>query len=81
VGYKSSKGNSGDFNFKNDIPFSHQNIKSSKFNSVITPEFRNAYTPKEILAFFNKEKKSGRLDKKVDESIQRNAGYKNLNQK
>jgi len=76
VGYKSSKSQADDFNFKNDIPFSPRNIKSSKFNSVITPEFRNAYTAKEILAFFNKEKKSGRLDKKVDESVQRNAGYK-----
>ena len=53
-----------------------KNIRSSKHNSVVTPEFKNAYTQKEILAFFKEEKTSGRLDTKIDEYLQRNAGYR-----
>jgi hypothetical protein len=70
---KSSDINYTPFTFKNDIPVSKENIKRSKYNSSVTPKFRNAYTPEEILAFFKKEKESGRIDRKVDEYVQRNA--------
>jgi hypothetical protein len=79
IGLKSSGGSN--FNFTNDTPVTRENIKKSKFNTVVTEDFRNAYTPEEILAFFKKEKESGRLDQKVDEYIQRNAGYVLKNKK
>ena len=78
VGYKSSEKSNSHFNFKNDITMSKENIKHSKYNSVVTQQFRNAYTPEEIISFFKKEKSSGRMDRKVDEYIQRNAA---LNEK
>ncbi|MFH1119179.1 MAG: C1 family peptidase [Bacteroidota bacterium] len=76
TGFKSSSFGAAVSDFKNDVPMTDANIKNSKFNSVVTPKFKNAYTQKEILAFFKEEKKNGRLDKKVNEYIQRNAGYK-----
>jgi len=69
--YKSS--DKSPFTFKNDVAFSKENIKQSKFNSAVTQKFRNAYTPEEMIEFFKKEKESGRIDQKVDEYIQRNA--------
>ncbi|MBK6347025.1 MAG: C1 family peptidase [Bacteroidales bacterium] len=76
IGTKSTGGNAGSFKFKNEVPASVPNLRNSKYNSVVTPEFKNAYTQKEILAFFKAEKKSGRLDQKVDEYLQRKAGYR-----
>jgi C1A family cysteine protease len=73
VQYKSSEKNNDPFNFKNDIAFSKENIKHSKYNSSVTQKFRNAYTPEEIIAFFKKEAESGRIDRKVDQYVQRNA--------
>lgn len=79
VGQKSSQGSSVNFSFKNEVQVNQvteNNIRSSKHNSVVTPEFRNAYTQKEILAFFKEEKSSGRLNQKIDEYLQRNSGYR-----
>jgi len=73
VEYKSTEKPESPFTFKNDIPFSTENIRQSKYNSSVTEEYRNAYTPEEIIAFFKKEKISGQLDKKVDEYLQKNA--------
>ena len=73
IEYKSSEKKVNPFNFKNDVAFSVENIKQSKYNSGITEKFRNAYTPEEIFAFFKKEKENGSLDRKVDEYVQRNA--------
>jgi C1A family cysteine protease len=73
VGYKLSERGKESFNFKNEITRGKENIKHSKYNSSVTQEFRNAYTPEEIIAFFKKEKSSGRLDQKVDKYVQRNA--------
>ncbi|MCU0370541.1 MAG: C1 family peptidase [Bacteroidales bacterium] len=73
IEYKSSERKENPFDFKNDIAFSKENIKRSKYNSGVTERFRNAYTPEEIKAFFKKEKESGRMDLKVDEYVQRNA--------
>jgi hypothetical protein len=72
IEYKSTQKPSP-FKFKNDITFRKENIKRSKYNSGVTEKFRNAYTPEEIKAFFKKEKESGRIDRKVDEYVQRNA--------
>jgi hypothetical protein len=69
--YKSS--DKSPFTFKNEIPFSMESIKKSKYNTAVTQKFSNAYTPEEMIAFFKKEKESGRIDQKVDEYIQRNA--------
>lgn len=71
VEFKSSGSNP--FTFKNDIPFSKENIKRSKYNSAVNDNFRNAYTPEEIKAFFKKEKENGRLDEKVNKYLQENA--------
>jgi len=71
--YKSSEKKASPFTFKNDIASSKENIKQSKYNSSVTQEFRNAYTPEEIIAFFKKEKESGHIDRKVDEYVQRNS--------
>lgn len=73
VEYKSSGAKESPFTFKNDIPYSKENIKRSKYNTVVTEKFRNAYTQEEIREFFKKEKQSGRLDKKVDAYVQQNA--------
>jgi hypothetical protein len=74
IEFKSSDGKvNSPFTFKNDLTVTKENIKSSKYNSVITQEFRNAYSPEEIKAFFKKEKENGNLDRKVDEYVQRNA--------
>ncbi len=77
--YKSSDQKESPFTFKNNINVSKENIKHSKFNSAVTPEFRNAYTPEEIIEFFKKEKISGRLDGKIDEYVQRNASLSHTN--
>jgi hypothetical protein len=71
--YKSSGKPESPFTFKNDVQFSMENIRHSKYNTAVTPENRNAYTPEEIIEFFKKEKISGRLDTKVDEYLQSNA--------
>jgi C1A family cysteine protease len=73
IEYKSTEEKESPFNFKNDIAVSPENIKRSKYNDVVTDKFRNAYTQEEILAFFKKEKVSGRLDGKIDEYLQQNA--------
>lgn len=59
------------FEFKNDLQPTRENLKQSKYNTIVTEKFRNAYTPEEIKEFLKKEKRSGRLDKKLNE-------YKNL---
>lgn len=73
IEYKSDGKVYSPFTFKNEMSITKENIKSSVFNSSVTPKFRNAYSPEEIKEFFKKEKESGRIDKKVDEYVQRNA--------
>lgn len=64
IEYKSSEEKEV-FKFENDVPFSKENIKRSKFNTVVNDDFKNAYTSEEILAFFKKEKRNGNIDKKI----------------
>jgi hypothetical protein len=70
--YKSA-GTKSPFTFKNDVAANTQNIKRSRFNTVVTEKFQNAYTAEEILSFFKKEKKNVTLDRKVDEYAQHNS--------
>jgi hypothetical protein len=58
------------FEFKNNTPVSRKELKANNFNTAVKPEFKNAYTPQEILGFIKKQKKSGALDQKVNKYIQ-----------
>ena len=71
---------SAKFKFENTIEVSPKNIRRTEFNSVVRPEFKNAYTPEEILSFFKKEKENGTLNKKVNEYLNRDKkhGYPNI---
>ncbi|TDH27786.1 hypothetical protein EXU57_04755 [Segetibacter sp. 3557_3] len=71
-GYADRGQGASTFQFKNELRFNKQNIKKNKFNTVVTSEFRNAYTPGEIMSFFKKEKKSGALEAKINRYIQDN---------
>lgn len=73
IGTKSSQKFYNPFTFKNEVEFNKEKTRRTKYNSAVTQDFRNAYTPEEIIEFFKKEKISGRLDGKVDEYVQRNA--------
>lgn len=64
IGQKSSQGANVNFSFKNEVKATESNIKNSKYNSVVTPEFKNAYTQKEIFAFIKEEKEAEGLIKR-----------------
>ena len=71
-GYAERKANgTSRFTFKNDLRLDKQILRKNKFNTVITPQFKNAYTQKEILSFFKKELKTGVLRNKINQSIQK----------
>ena len=53
------------FEFHNELAATPDNIRKNKYQSVVTPEFRNAYTTMEITEFFKQEKANGNLDKKI----------------
>lgn len=59
------------FNFINTDEPNAQSLKKNKNQTVITDNFKNAYTQKEILEFIKKEKKNGNIDNKIDTYIQR----------
>ena len=54
---RSARGASG-FKFQNDMLFNKKDLRKNKFNTVVTPQFKNAYTQKEIVSFFKKENKN-----------------------
>ena len=58
------------FEFKNSAPAGRKELKANSFNTAVKPEFKNAYTPQEILGFIKKQKKSGALDQKVNKYLQ-----------
>lgn len=64
VEYKTSEAHERPI-FKNDLTPSLENLKQSKYNTIVTESFRNAYTPEEIKEFLKKEKRTGRLDEKI----------------
>jgi C1A family cysteine protease len=70
-GYAERKATGSGFKFRNDLMFDKFNLKKSKFNTVVTPQFKNAYTQKEILSFFKKEIRTGALKNKINQSLQK----------
>jgi hypothetical protein len=70
-GYAERKATGSGFKFRNDLTFDKFNLKKSKFNTVVTPQFKNAYTQKEILSFFKKEIRTGALKNKINQSLQK----------
>jgi hypothetical protein len=65
-----SADNAGQFNFTNDALPSKQNLRKSKHQTVVTDNFKNAYTQKEILEFIKTEKRNGNIDTKINKYIQ-----------
>lgn len=53
------------FEFLNRTDAKAQTLKKSKFNTVVSEAFKNAYTQKEILDFIKKEHKRGNLLEKI----------------
>lgn len=60
-----SANKSGNFKFENKIEPGNKYLKKSKFNTVVTEGFPNAYTQKEIKEFIKQEKRNGNLDSKI----------------
>lgn len=70
-GYAERRATGSGFKFQNDMIFNKENVKKSKFNTVVTPQFKNAYTQKEIVSFFKKEIRTGTLRNKINRGIQK----------
>jgi len=49
---------------------SRRQLQASSHHTIVSPRFPNAYTPQEILSFFDREKASGRLKEKVEAYVQ-----------
>lgn len=64
----------GDFKFENQENFTRRLLEGSRFNTVVSDDFRNAYTQEEILGFVKREHVNGNLAGRVDEFIQRSGG-------
>lgn len=62
-----NRNKSEEFDFSNKLEPTNRNLKESKFNSVVTEDFPNAYTQKEIKELLKREKLNGTLDSKVQE--------------
>ncbi len=73
-GYARSRNGSGpaNFEFQNKLQPEERFLKNSRFSSVVTAKFPNAYTTREISDFLRHEKRSGRLDDKIKAHIQGN---------
>jgi C1A family cysteine protease len=70
-GYAERRASGSGFKFMNDLIFNKQNVSKSKFNTVVTPQFKNAYTQKEIKSFFKKEIRTGAIRSKLNRAIQK----------
>jgi len=57
------------FNAKEE--FSYEQLARSKYNTTVNEDHQNAYTPEEIMEFFKQKKKSGELETKFNEYLQR----------
>jgi C1A family cysteine protease len=60
-----------EFEFKNRVKISQTQLKDSKFNTVVSENYPNAYTQAEVLDFLKREHKNGKIDQKVDAFMQR----------
>jgi len=69
-GFNENSDNASQFNFVNDEAPSFQSLKKNKHQTVVTDNFKNAYTQKEILEFIKKEKQNGNIDAKINKHIQ-----------
>lgn len=69
-GYSSKGSPKAEDDFISDLEPNSQNLKKNKHNTVITEDFKNAYTQKEILDFIKAEKKNGNINSKIDKHIQ-----------
>ena len=69
-GVNENKDSVGQFNFINSDEPNSQSLSKNNHQTVVTDNFKNAYTQKEILEFIKKEKKSGNIDSKIDQYIQ-----------
>jgi len=58
------------FEFRNGTQVQPELLADNPHHTAVTEYNRNAYTPEEISAFIAHEKRSGRLDEKVDAHIQ-----------
>ncbi|MEM5564903.1 C1 family peptidase [Psychroserpens sp. AS72] len=58
------------FVFKNNEEPNLETLQSNKHQTVVTENFKNAYTQEEILEFIKREKKNGNIDTKVSKYIQ-----------
>ncbi len=57
------------FTFKNNMQASAELLKWNKFNTAVTEEMPNAYRPDEIIRLVEHKKKTGDLDRKINEYI------------
>ncbi|WP_175455649.1 C1 family peptidase [Winogradskyella thalassocola] len=62
--------NFSQFNFVNNGEPNLQALKKNNHQTVVTDNFKNAYTQQEILEFIKREKINGNIDSKVDAYIQ-----------
>lgn len=69
-----SDNNTSQFNFTNVDQPSKETLKKNKHHSVVTNDFKNAYTQKEILEFIKAEKRNGNIDTKINQHIQHSEG-------
>lgn len=69
-GANQNKDDVSQFEFINEDEPNIQALKKNKHHTVVTDNFRNAYTQKEVLEFIKKEKKNGNIDTKIDKFIQ-----------
>lgn len=71
--------NQDNFEFLNQDDFTPKLLEGNHYNSVVSNEFKNAYTQEEILEFVKKEHIKGNLAERVDEFIQQsdNKSYGN----
>ena len=54
-----------DVAFKNSLEPAPENLAGSMYNTAVKEDNRNAYTPKELIQFFNAKSESGELRKKA----------------
>ncbi|MDQ3847161.1 MAG: C1 family peptidase [Bacteroidota bacterium] len=64
-GYSNRSGKP-DFSFENVQEASNNNLKKSEFNSAVTKEKWNAYSPEEIVSFIKDKIASGEIKRKID---------------
>ena len=57
---------SSDYEFENPTILTADMLKKSSFNTIVSDNFKNAYTQDEILNFIKEEHKNGKLKEKIN---------------